>query len=220
MKFNLNNFSLSQLKWLLYPVIVVFFVVATQYWLWSGTVSFWNRIQLARDEVGQNVKTASILETKLQALQKVDIVGDTEKFKRLNTAVPANKDLTLVLTELQNVSNNTQISLSDFKSATGVLTFAVTYTTDSFEALNLLVAEIYKSLPILNVNNITYAPGRASMELSGIFSPFVDVKASLESPLPEYQQMSAEAVNALEGYNEIATVAEITPVLPLSSSPF
>ncbi len=222
MKLAINpaNLSISQLKWLIYPLAVCLFVVLTQRWLWLGADSLWNRISLARVEVGKNSLQASGLSTKLTALQKIDMVSDGELLKKLNQAVPGNKDLNLLVSEMQLLSASTQIPISAFKGMEDY-TMSITFDTPDFPAATNLLTEMYKSLPLLSIQQVNYSPGKVIVEVKGEFRALPQIETDSELPVPDYRSKAAAATTSLRDFKSTDTATqEFVPSLPLSANPF
>jgi hypothetical protein len=218
--FKITKTSLVQYKWLLYPVLVLAFVFITQKWLWLDSNSLWNRISLARIEAGKNSQQAASLANKLAALQKVDMTADNEILKKLNQAVPTRLDLTQMISQMQLISTNTQVPISAYKSV-GDSVINVTFDTEDFTSATNLLAQLYKSLPLISIVQVSFSSGKVSVDLKSEYRTIPQIDSNLEMVVPDYKSKIAATTQALQEFQstEILT-QEFTPTLPLSANPF
>ncbi len=193
---------LRQLKsfvWVIYPAAVAALIFISASQLQAGGASKLSSIWQKQDQAAVAEQKLAVLQKKLTALQAVDATAVNSDLAWSLTVMPAGKQVWVMLGELNNAASAASAEVTSYNGTVGNVDEAsasakdlpplldVEFGVDNFDQLRTLLTTLEKSLPLLDINSVDYAKGKAKVTVTGAFAGWGKIDVQAESPLPAYQ---------------------------------
>ncbi len=222
---------MKQWLWLAYPVgvILVLFLSTKVLFGPTGVLAHLaqNQTQLQQQQV-----TSSQLKAKLAVLQATNLDSQQHNLNYLLTILPANKNLPLLLAQIQQAASNSgaivlgfngqvgQVSATDSASQSdNKFALAVDLAITNMAQLQTLLNHLETSLPLLQVNKVNLTDGKANIVIEGLWSPLTKLPAGAEHPVTDVQPQVAEISDRFKNYWQVSP-GEALPDTGVNLVPF
>jgi hypothetical protein len=236
---NFTQKSVMDWVWILYPLVVIIFVVVGLNWMFGNNSARFLELTGAKKQLDLQQADLSRLRQKEAMLKSVDVTAETENLKRLTAVMPATKKVWLLVDELTLAATESGSTLQDFngqvgsvKEATGEaaprpvavasdsLHLEASYNVESFDQVKSIVVQLSKSLPLVQISKISFIGKRLILEVNGAWSNWTRVANEAQNTLPDYALEVAEINNMTSGYNMAAQFDQATGDYLRTENPF
>lgn len=228
----MKKLDLRKFAWVIYPVVVTMSILASSTLLFSP--GFWQNLFSTASVVQQATATANNLQSKLHALEAVNVPIETENLTYLLSILPATKQIPVLMSQLQSAAVDTGAILESYRFDAGDisstesanassdnLVLNVTYTVADLPALRTLLGNLANRTPLLAIHEVHYLGGRVNLKIDALWSPLAKLSASsADQPLPN---VSNDMLRIKQQFaNNVAVVGQASQAASesVSTNPF
>lgn len=208
--------------WVVYPVLVVAFIVLSLTVVTGQGQAGWDALTNRQKEVALQSERLARLKLKVGKLRETRAEEVNEDLRNLLLAVPATRQVLLLLSELGQAASGSGLSMEGYSFDTGnikestpsaqgseeeakkELVVNVVVEGGNFDRLRQFVGKLEGFLPIARVTGVKFADGGAAVKVEQKWKPWVKVNLEAESELPEYAAKLAEAFKLISEYEQIS----------------
>jgi hypothetical protein len=205
-------------KWLVYPAIVLVFILFTIKYLIGLPGELISQISASQKSVTESAQIVSRLKVKLNTLTTLDENRSLEDLSWLGGVIPVDKQIDVIVSELRFSASQTNSELLGYttmlgdvvSSGSGEFLISASFNTPDMPSLVQLISSLNSSLPLMSISSVQFVSGSASMEINGAWFPLVPHQARLEDDLPNHVQAVSDLKARLEGFSlvPVASVDE------------
>ena len=238
-----KGYRLLDFLWIVYPVIVTVIIYLGVNFLMTSGLDSLSGLTVDQAQVEMDKKRAEDLEKKLEILKTVSIEGTKDQMNTLLGAMPASRQVWLLINELKVIGLRSGMPLESYKGSVGdvqeasesaeaatesakttesaVMTLDVEYQVGDIRTLANALGISEKLLPLVKILSIEYVKNSASVKIEGAWSGWPPVNKNPESALAYDKDRILDTISKLEGYEipdfELTATAAAEPITATSS---
>ncbi|MDO8487786.1 MAG: type 4a pilus biogenesis protein PilO [bacterium] len=221
--------------WLLYP-LGVGVVVLTSINILFGSSGLWEKISGSRERLAKQEAQTAKLRAKLTVLQGANRQVESDNLTYLLSVLPARKNLPTLLAEVEQASSVSGAIFEGFKGrvsevaasesatasagiASDALQLEVTLVVVDLSQLRAALASLENSLPLVKINKIEFAAGKAILLVEGLWHTLAKLPAGPDYPVVDSSASLAQLRAALSSFTELPKL-EIPQTGDVNFNPF
>jgi len=215
-----SNSIVFKFLWVLYPVVVIFLILFSLGELSSGGAGKLEALVKKQDEAAVEEQKLNVLQQKLDILRQTDVKVESENLAWTTKAVPAGKEVWLMMAELNNAASVSGAVLSSYTGTVGdvveataaasvndvPISLEVEFKVTDFAQLQKIISVLEKSLPLVSIAKVNFSNGSVKLSIVGAWSGWGKAASEALTPLPEYKDKLANLKIRLQEY---ATLPEV-----------
>jgi hypothetical protein len=216
------KYQLSDFVWILYPVLVVGLILAGVNFLTNSGLDSFSSLTVDQAQVETDKRRVQDLETKLEVLKTVDINLAKVQLETLLEAVPASRQVWLLINELKVIGQRSEMILASYKGRvgnvneasesaeistasaqidkTGPMVLEVKYKPESITPLAKALEISERLEPLVKISKINYLPTNTDITFEGAWATWPPANKNPESELTFKTVKIKQALDLLEGY--------------------
>lgn len=215
--------GISRWMWVWYPLLTVFLVVGSIIlWTSKGGMAWWKQFGQQKKEIEAQQLQLSLLKGQLDILSKVDKNVETANLEYLLEVVPKNVNVSILLGQLSQATGGVGAELVKFQgSPANKFSITATFKISDFNQLQDLLADLEKSLPLIEITQIVYKDSEAKIFVQQLTEP-LGVDNSKVALLSDSTGMMSTLGDRLQEFNSFEVDQSATPgdQLVLETNPF
>lgn len=206
--------KLKDFTWLLYPLIVIGFVVVSAQYLFD--TSRWTSLASDGEKIKTQEEQIERLRKKLAVLSAVDLVADEQNLKYLVSAVPNTKMVWFLVSELKLAASDGGVNIDEYKGQVGVgvseasesaivqitpennLSIKAEIRAPDITSFKNFLGSLQSRLPLVKVAKFEYLSGEVKLTVEGAWTPSKSSVGDM-SDLPDYKAKVEQAKLGLAG---------------------
>jgi len=200
-------------SWISYPAVVVVVILASMTMLF-GNLGLWDKFTARQSQLQKNVEIEAQLRTKLAKLQAADLVTERQNLDYLIQVLPANKNISVLLAQIGQAASASGAIFEGFRGQIGeisatssdALELEVTLQITDMYQLQQTLAILETSLPLVEVNQVKMAMGKAILTVEGAWSLLAKLPSGAQYEVPDISNSLTQIRSQLGNYTTLSQV--------------
>lgn len=212
--------------WIGYPAVIVVVILVSMTLLF-GNLGLWDKLTARQSQLQKDAEIEAQLRTKLAKLQAAESVTERQNLDYLIAVLPANKNISILLAQIGQAASASGAIFEGFRGKVGeisatssdTLELEVTLQITDIHQLQQTLAVLESSLPLVKVNQVKMAMGKAILTVEGAWSPLAKLPSGAQYGVPDVADLLAQTRAQLNNYSNLPLVE--TPLdAGVNSAPF
>jgi len=224
-RIRINNYT-----WVLYPVLVAVFIIMGANFILNSGKDTLLKFTERKSEIEEFNLRANNLRSTLEILKGVDVPTTREQLGLMLKAVPASRQVWLLISELNQAAVKSGMSIDSYKGSIGdiqeatksadavatpeaeltepsAMILKVVFENEDFSQLAFGLGELERLIPLVKIVRIDYGINSAEITVEGAWSAWEASSNNPELVLPDYRSDVLKVTTLLERFEPVG----ITP---------